>query len=218
MDGHVPDSSADRFPRPSRLTIGLKLGSLITHKLAETSAGYPLTDGQKTELAKAGWFPAAKQDEVHSLSLLEADAFRVTFVSGQDPQLDSEGNEVVDDGNFAVSIYLERDGSPFVFDADMEKGATTNEYTLLVGPDAPPVLVNQDFIEDAASSGGSGSGYSHGNWAHLAMALETLGREVAHELNDQDCDNALSAVAATLPDIPAVIRDYGGAVEGFDQL
>lgn len=211
---------SDRFERPARLTLAPKIGAVIAAKVSDIANTAPgLTDGQRKFIASALWFEP--KDALNPLPLLDADSFRVSFVSSHDKERDEKTGTVDEpdegSGNYAVSVHLYRDGSPFVYEEDLSAGVRGSEYTILVGPDAPPTLVHQEHLEIAAIDRGNSRQYAHGSWRDLSRIVQDLGRDFIHTLDDQDCENLLAAVTSAAPKAETLISEMSAA-EGFDKL
>lgn len=194
--GDFEELEQERFVLPPRLMLASKLKAVIAAKVSDLAKSEQLTDEEKAFVATVCWFETDDRT-IYPLPLVDADTFGISFVSGHDEkENDSEADPAEATGNSAVAVFLYRDGSPFVYDEDIAAGVYGTEYTVLVGPDAPPTLIHQEHLERASIEDNRTREYSHGNWRDLSVVMQILGPEYLHPLDDQDCEHLLTAVSS----------------------
>lgn len=222
FDHESDDFLPDRFRVPVRANAAARIGALIVENLREAVKDQDLTDGQKEYVASAGWFEPITPKAVHPFPLLGADAFSIGFLSGHDETHNGGTPEVIDgdrrQGNRAIPLRLFKDGSPFIFDEDFEVVGDHTEYTLLAGPDAPPVVVNQAYLEEAMFEADLGNDYAHGSWTAFSLAKQKFGAGIVHELSDQDCESLFQGILASDVDIEQVIWDFGRSDPAWEEM
>jgi hypothetical protein len=113
-----------------------------------------------------------------------------------------------------IDVNLFQNGSPFLYDNDENIiiNSKNLEYDILIGPDAPPVMVHQSLLEEVG-----GPEYGLGSWRDLFKVLKAYKGERVHKLSDQDCENLISAVELAKVDVGILVSDMT-AIEDFKNL
>lgn len=227
----MPDFQ-DREPLalPPRLNFAARLGELLRGKIAEAVAGLDdsYTQAQKDFMSTCLHYDPVGMPEV-PLSLLEADGFGISSVGAMDSDInyndDHVGKEYDDPGNYAVTVFLNRDSSPFVYDDDLDDYPDSQGYVVLAGPDGPPVMIHRERLEDTALADPDfrmwedegGLGYYQGRWRDMSVMAREVGSQFLHLLSDKDCEHVLTAVGATEVNTARLVSSMS-AVPGFSDI
>jgi len=183
VDGFSGVDGGSAEPLGSVVTIARDVRHSVSRKLEQATQQLGLSNEERTKLLEAGWFciePNVQSD----LPFAGSPGFAVSYVGPQDR---SPG-----DGNLVVSLTLD----------DVE-GKT---FSALLGPEVPPVLIDQDLAETLVDDLEYQVGSGLGNWDILALAKEKSIESDVRPLDDNDCYALLRTIEAATVDTQTIIR------------